>query len=65
MTTRKPVRVNLDTGEIDYGQGWVSYAYLERLAVCTESGMSEEEAARVAGEDEQRSLERGKAQRTR
>lgn len=38
------------------GVGFVSYAWLEREAICIESGMSEREALRVASTDYQRSV---------
>lgn len=52
----KPRRVNLETGEIDYGQGWVPYDYSERVAIAMESGASEHEARQVAFEDSRRRL---------
>lgn len=38
------------------GVGYVSYAWLEREAICLESGLSEQEAMRVASTDYQRAL---------
>jgi len=38
------------------GVGYVSYAWLEREAICVESGLSEKEALRVASTDYQRIL---------
>ena len=43
------------------GVGFVQYAWLERQAICIESGMSEREALRVASTDYQAQMRPGLA----
>lgn len=38
------------------GLGYIAYAWLEREAICLESGLSEQQALRVASTDYQREL---------
>lgn len=38
------------------GLGYIAYAWLERAAICLESGLSEQQALRVASTDYQREL---------
>lgn len=41
---------------IETKEGFVSYSFLERMAICMESGLSEREAMRTASIDYQREL---------
>lgn len=41
---------------IETPTGFVDYSFLERIAICVESGLSEREAMRVASTDYQRAM---------
>ena len=45
-----------DSDLIETGDGFVAYAWLERMAICIESGMTGREAMRVASFDYQRAM---------
>jgi hypothetical protein len=53
------IRVDLETGDFYLEHGWCPHSYVERVAICRESGIDLREARRTAAADEaRRSYER-------
>lgn len=51
-------KCNFTTGAQQTNQGWLPYDWAERIAICMESGMSKQEAEKVARADVRRSQKR-------